>query len=130
PVAHLRLAPQFLASPRRTAARKGVVDEHDTVADEAILADADELADETVRLHARAGADDDVLLYLGERPDEAAVADRATVEITGFDDLDAGAETDVVDTNLVALAAHEAMPRRLRRGMKWSDTSCPVSMDS
>ncbi|GCC41196.1 hypothetical protein chiPu_0025266, partial [Chiloscyllium punctatum] len=73
PVADHGLAPQLLASARRSAGGEGVVDEHHAVPDEAVLADGDELADEGVRLHAGARPDRHALLDFGEGPDEAVV---------------------------------------------------------
>src|SRR6185437_15967858 len=99
--------------------------------DEAILTDGHELADERMRLHTRSRADHGTLLDLGERADEAIVANSAAVEVAGFDDLDPGAERHVTNPDLMKFGgAHDATPRRLSLGAKCNATSWPVSIDS
>jgi hypothetical protein len=82
-------------------------------------------------LHPGARADADTLLDFRKRPDKAIIADVAAIEIAGFDDLGPRTKFDVADASLMQVRfVHDTTPRRLRRGVKCSGTSRPVSIDS
>ena len=131
PIADHGLAPQLLASARRAAGREGVVDEHHAMADKTVLADRHQFADEGMGLHPGAGADHRAFLDFRKRPDKTVIADLAAVEIAGLDDPDPRAEFDVAHAGLMQFGlVHDATPSRLSRGVKRSETSWPVSIDS
>jgi hypothetical protein len=58
------------------------------VRNEAIISDGDQLTDEGVRLNTTALTYFRSFLYLNERPDEAAISNRATIEIDRLYDGD------------------------------------------
>jgi hypothetical protein len=72
----------------RSPGNKGIVDKHRPVRNEAIVSDGDQLTDEGVRLNTTALTYFRSFLYLNERPDEAAISNRATIEIDRLYDDD------------------------------------------
>ena len=86
-VAELGLAPKtpFLC---RAAIDEEIINKHRPVRNEAIISDGDQLTDEGVRLNTTALTYFRSFLYLNERPDEAAISNRATIEIDRLYDDD------------------------------------------
>ena len=64
-----------------SAGTEQVVDKHRAMRNEAVIANGDELTDECVRLNPASLADIHSLLYLYKWPDEAAISNRAPIEI-------------------------------------------------
>ena len=65
----------------RAAGIKAIIDKHRPVRNEAIIPDRDQIADKRVRLNPASLADGCSVLYLNEWSNEAAIPNRATVEI-------------------------------------------------
>jgi hypothetical protein len=79
-IAKLGWAPKLWLSSR-PACDKQIVDEHRAVRNEAILPDCNQLADERVGLNATPLANDRPFLYLHKWPNEAAISNRAAIQI-------------------------------------------------
>jgi len=71
-----------------SAGTEQVVNKHRAVGNEAFVSDGYELTDECVRLNPASLADIHALLYLYKWPDEAAVSNRAPIEINRLHDDD------------------------------------------
>ena len=99
-IADPRRTPEILSSLGGTAGGKEIVDEHCAVRDETIVSDRDQLADEGVGLDSASLSDHDAALNFDEGPNEAIVADFATVEVDRLDDCDSAAESHVDDARL------------------------------
>jgi hypothetical protein len=72
----------------RSPHNEWIIDKHRPMRNEAIIPDRDELTDEGVRLNSTALTYFRSFLYLNERPDEAAISNRATIEIDRLYDDD------------------------------------------
>jgi len=72
----------------RSPGNEGIVDKHRPMRNEAIIPDGDQLTDEGVRLNTAALTYLRCFLYLDKRPDEAAISNRATIEIDRLYDDD------------------------------------------
>ena len=72
----------------RSPGNERIVDKHRPMRNEAIITDGDQLTDEGVRLNTTALTYFRSFLYLNERPDEAAISNRATIEIDRLYDDD------------------------------------------
>jgi hypothetical protein len=83
-----------------TACDKQIVDEHGAMRNEAILPDRNQFANERMGLNATPLADDRPFLYLHKWPDEAAISNRATIQIDRLYNSDILAERDIDDRGI------------------------------
>lgn len=72
----------------RSASNEQVVNKHRAVRNEAVVANCNELTNKRVRLNPASLPDSYSLLYLYKRPDEATIANRASIEIDRLHDRD------------------------------------------
>jgi hypothetical protein len=86
-IAKLGLTPEA-PFRRRSPCNEGIVDKHRPMSNEAIIPDRNQIADKRVGLNPASLADGCSLLYFNERPNEAAISDRATIEIDRLYDDD------------------------------------------
>jgi len=91
--------PKLWLSSRATFAEQ-VVNEHGAMRNEAILPDRNQFADERVGLNATPLADDRPFLYLHKWPDEAAISNRATIQIDRLHHRDIFSESDIDDRGI------------------------------
>jgi hypothetical protein len=72
----------------RASVGEAIVNEHRTMRNEAVVVNSDEFTDECVRLNPASLADRHSLLYLYKWTDEAAISNRAPIEIDWLDHRD------------------------------------------
>jgi hypothetical protein len=109
-IAKSGMAPQppFLC---RAAGNEGIIDKHCPMRNEAIIPDGDQLTDEGVRLNPAALTYLCSFLYLHKWPNEAAISNRATIEIDRLHDGDVLTKLNVVNPRMPDLGSGQARTR-------------------
>jgi len=100
--------PPFLC---RAAGNEGIIDKHCPMRNEAIIPDGDQLTDEGVRLNPAALTYLCSFLYLHKWPNEAAISNRATIEIDRLHDGDVLTKLNVVNPRMPDLGSGQARTR-------------------
>jgi hypothetical protein len=93
---------------RRPPYNEWIIDKHRPMRNEAVIPDRDELTDERMRLNTAALTYLRSFLYLDERPYEAAISDRATIEIDWLDDGDVLTKLNIDNPSMPDLGSPQA----------------------
>jgi hypothetical protein len=98
-VSNAGMTPQLALSTRRAPNCKGVVNEFGAVRNKTVIANTNEFTDERMRLNFASFAYDDATLNLDKRSNKGGIADRAIVNINGFNNGNVRSKLDITDSN-------------------------------
>jgi hypothetical protein len=104
-----RRSPKAPVAASRTSDSERVIDEHHPMGNKAMISDLDQLANERMGLDLTIPPDFNAFLDLHERSDACVIADKALIQVDGFDNDDILAEDNIPDAALFqdGIVCHE-----------------------